>query len=87
MPLGGIIKVHNPDMSQVSLMMRSFEKWRNSQIDLIRSTNGRLWDEKCIYSEFENYPFESCIKDIILNDNFHVDQINQILGWEKRVSL
>lgn len=86
-PLGGIIKVHNPDMSQVSLMMRSFEKWRNSQIDLIRSTNGRLWDEKCIYSEFENYPFESCIKDIILNDKFHVDQINQILGWEKRVSL
>jgi len=85
-PLTGVSKVEKPEMSQVSIMMRTFEKWRLYQVELIKSTNGELWDKECIYSEFKKYSFESCIKDILLNDHFHVGQINQILRWEKLIN-
>jgi len=62
--------------------MRTYEKWRNEQLRLIRSTNGALWDKEADNPECEKYTFEMLVRHILLHDSFHMYSMEEI--WTLR---
>ena len=66
------------DIANIAGLMRFFEKWRRKQIELIRSTNGQLWDKEAINNEYEQYNFEICVRDIVMNDSFQMYHMQEL---------
>jgi len=69
--------VHGNEQSIMTLM-RTYESWRLRQVELVRSTDGKLWDRMAANKELSGYSFESLVKDILLNDIFHISQIEEL---------
>jgi hypothetical protein len=64
----------------IMVLMRTFESWRKKQVDLVNSTHGLLWDKKAANRELENYTLEACVREILLNDIFHINQIEELVA-------
>jgi hypothetical protein len=62
----------------ISVLMRSYEKWRKKQIELIRATEGEIWDKEALHPEYEKYTFEILIRHILLHDSFHMYRMEEI---------
>jgi len=69
--------VHGNEQSIMTLM-RTYESWRLRQVELVKSTDGKLWDTAAANKELPGYTFESLVKDILLNDIFHINQIEEL---------
>lgn len=69
--------VHGNEQS-IMVLMRTYESWRLKQVELVRSTEGKLWDRMAANKELAGYSFETLVKDILLNDIFHINQIEEL---------
>jgi len=69
--------VHGNEQSIMTLM-RTYESWRLKQVELVKSTEGTLWDRMVANEELAGYSFESLVKDILLNDIFHINQMEEL---------
>lgn len=62
----------------IMTLMRTYESWRLKQVELVGATAGTLWDRMAANEELSGYSFECLVKDILLNDIFHISQIEEL---------
>lgn len=43
----------NVDITQISYLMRAYADWRIQQINLVKITNGEIWDKKRLIKDLK----------------------------------
>ncbi|MBN1893333.1 DinB family protein [bacterium] len=59
-------------------LVRSFQEWRDKQLDLILSCDDAVWARTGIHPEYHAYSFEIVVRHILFHDGTHFYRMEEL---------